>query len=141
MSKFIPIAAVLAAFATAGAASAAPLELDLAGLRAGGKLYVQVQTREQFLGANRAAGQMIDAPAAGNLVLTFDVPPGDYAATVWHDDNGNGVYDVNPGTGEPLDGWAAVHGDGLTARPTFDQVKLAIPAAGVKAALTLHYGR
>jgi uncharacterized protein (DUF2141 family) len=141
MPKFIPIAAALAAFATAGAASAAPIELDLAGLRAGGKLYVQVQTREQFLGADRAAGQLIDSPRAGNLVVTFDVPPGIYAATVWHDDNGNGVYDVNPGTGAPLDGWAAVNGDGLTARPTFDQVKLTIPAAGAKAAMTLHYGR
>jgi uncharacterized protein (DUF2141 family) len=133
--------ASLAALATAAAAQAAPVEIDLSGLRAGGRLYVELQTRDQFMGDTRAAGKIVDAPAAGSLALTFDVPPGDYAPIVWHDDDGNNRFDVNNATGRPLDGWAMVNGDAIRAQPTFDQAKLNVPADGVKVAMALHYGR
>lgn len=135
---------ILAALALAGpaAAAAAPVTVDLSGLRTGGTLYVQLQTRDQFLGPQRTAGQRIAAPAAGALSVDLgDVPPGDYAITVWHDDNGNNQYDIDPRTGEPLDGWATVGADALRARPTFDQVRVAVPAAGLRLPLALRYGR
>ena len=70
-----------------------------------------------------------------------EVPAGDYAVTVWHDDNANRQFDVNPRTGAPADGWATANADGLRSRPTFDQVRLSIPATGAHIPLALHYGR
>ena len=133
--------ASLAVLGCASAAQAAPVEIDLTGLRAGGRLYVQLQTRDDYLGPRRQAGKIVDAPTAGALSLNFDVPPGDYAATVWHDDDGNGKFDVDPATGRPLDGWAMASSAVPVATPTFEQVKVAVPAAGLKVAMPLHYGR
>jgi uncharacterized protein (DUF2141 family) len=141
MTNFLTIVASLTALGTAVAAQAAPVEIDLTGLRAGGRLYVQLQTRDQYMGQARAAGRIVEAPAAGSLGLNFDVPPGDYAATVWHDDDGNNRFDVDPATGRPLDGWATINADKLHAAPTFDDVKLAVTAAGAKVPLALRYGR
>jgi uncharacterized protein (DUF2141 family) len=141
MHKSLMIAATLASLAAATAAQAAPVEIDLSGLHAGGRLYVQLQTREQFMGSARAAGEVVNAPAAGSRTINLDVPPGDYAATVWHDDNNNGRFDVDPANGRPLDGVAMPNAETLRAAPTFDQVKLSVPAEGVKVAMALHYGR
>lgn len=141
MARFAHFAAALALAAPAVAA-AGPVAVDLSGLRAGGTLYVQLQTRDQFLGPQRTAGRRIAAPAAGALGVDLgEVPAGDYALTIWHDDNGNGQYDVDPHTGAPLDGWAAVNGDALRARPTFDQIRVTVPAAGLRVPLALRYGR
>ena len=140
MTRLLIIVASLTALGTAATARAAPVEIDLTGLRAGGRLYVELQTRDQYMGPQRAAGQIVEAPAAGSLSFNFDVPPGDYAAMVWHDDDSNGRFDVDP-SGRPLDGWAAPNADKLHAAPTFDDVKLNITAAGAKVPLALHYGR
>lgn len=130
------------ALALPAAAQAGKVEIDLSGLRAGGTLYVQLQTRDQFPGAGRAAGRIVEAPPAGALSVDLgEIPAGDYAVTVWHDDNGNRQFDVDPRTGRPADGWATANGDGLRGRPTFDQVKLAIPASGLRVPIALHYGR
>lgn len=141
MNRLLTIIASLAALGTAAAAQAAPVEIDLTGLRAGGRLFVQLQTRDQYMRHTRTAGRIVEAPAAGDLALNFDVPPGDYAATVWHDDDMNGRFDVDPATGRPLDGWAAPNADKLHASPTFDDVKLSIGEAGASVKLPLHYGR
>jgi uncharacterized protein (DUF2141 family) len=140
MTRFATIAAALA-LALPAAAQAGAVSVDLSGLRAGGTLYVQLQTRAQFMGADRAAGQIVRAPTAGTLSLDLgEVPAGDYAVTVWHDDNGNSRFDVDA-RGAPADGWATVHAAELRGRPTFDQVRLAIPAQGMRVPLTLQYGR
>jgi uncharacterized protein (DUF2141 family) len=141
MRRFLIMTASLTALGMTAAVQAAPVEIDLSGLRAGGRLYVQLQTREQFMGSARAAGEMVSAPAAGDLAIALDVPPGDYAATVWHDDNNNGRFDVDPANGRPLDGVAMSNAETLRGAPTFDQVKLSVPAAGLKLPLALHYSR
>lgn len=136
------IAAALLALAMPVAASAGPVRVELGGLRAGGTLYVQLQTRAQYLGADRVAGQIVRAPAAGALSVDLgEVPPGQYALTIWHDDNDNSRFDVNPRTGRPADGTAMLHAESLRAQPTFDQVSFAVSAAGVTLPLVLHYGR
>ena len=110
-------------------------------MRAGGTLHVQLQTREQFLGDQRAAGRMIEAPQAGTLNVDLgEVPAGDYAVTVWHDDNANRQFDIDRATGRPLDGLAPLAA-GLQGQPSFDQVKVTVPAAGLTLPLALQYGR
>jgi uncharacterized protein (DUF2141 family) len=141
MKPIITIAALLAIAAPA-AASAGPVRIDLSGLRAGGTLYVQLQTRGQFLGAQRAAGRVVQAPQAGTLSVDLgEVAAGDYAVTVWHDDNANRQFDVDPQTGRPMDGIAGPNIETLRGPPTFDSVRFAVPAAGLALPLALHYGR
>lgn len=138
----LSIAAALMALSVPATASAAPVRIDLSGLRAGGTLYVQLQTRSQFLGAQRAAGRVVQAPQAGTMSVDLgEVPPGDYAVTVWHDDNSNRQFDVDPQTGRPMDGIAGPNIETLRGPPTFDQVSLAVPASGLALPLALRYGR
>jgi uncharacterized protein (DUF2141 family) len=141
VKPIITIAALLVLAAPA-AAEAGNVRVDLTGLRAGGTLYVQLQTRAQFLGPERSAGELIPAPQAGALSVDLgEVPPGDYAVTVWHDDNGNQQFDVDPRTGRPLDGLAMAPVAGLRGPPTFDQVKLTIPTTGLAVPLAMQYTR
>ncbi|MEA3044501.1 MAG: hypothetical protein QOH47_2339 [Sphingomonadales bacterium] len=140
--KTVTTIATLLALAIPAAAQAGNVRVDLSGVHAGGTLYVQLQTRAQFLGAERSAGDRIVAPQAGTLSVDLgEVPPGDYAVTVWHDDNGNQQFDIDPRTGRPLDGLAMAPVAGLRGPPTFDQLKVTIPAAGLAVPLAMHYSR
>ena len=142
MTRFPTIAAAaFLAFALPAAAQAGTVSVDLSGVRAGGTLYVQLQTRDQFLGPGRVAGQIVQAPQAGSLRVDLgEVAPGDYAVTVWHDDNGNQQFDMDA-RGMPADGWATSNGGALRGPPGFDQARLAVPAGGASVPLALRYGR
>lgn len=140
MTRLPHLAAAALALALPAAAQAGPVTVDLSGLRAGGKLYVQVQTREQFMGQARIAGRVVLAPQAGSLSVEIgDVPPGDYAVTIWHDANGNNQFDMGA-RGQAADGWAMANGDRLRGQPTFDVVKLTIPADALRLPLAISYG-
>jgi uncharacterized protein (DUF2141 family) len=140
MTRFPFVAAAALALALPAAAYAGPVTVDLTGLRAGGTLYVQVQTREQFLGQSRVGGRIVAAPQAGSLSVDLgEVPPGDYAITVWHDANGNNQFDMGA-RGQPADGWAMANGDQLRGQPSFDVVKLTIPAGTLRLPLAVSYG-
>jgi uncharacterized protein (DUF2141 family) len=132
----LPYFAVAAlALVLPAAAWAGPVTVDLTGLRAGGTLYVQVQTRAQFMGPARAGGRIVAAPQAGSLSVDLgEVPPGDYAITIWHDAKGNNRFDMG------TDGWAMTNGDRLRGQPTFEIVKLAIPADALRLPLAVSYG-
>jgi uncharacterized protein (DUF2141 family) len=128
-------AAAALALALPAAAHAGPVAVDLTGLRAGGTLYVQVQTRAQFMGQSRIGGRIVAAPRAGSLGVDLgEVPPGDYAITVWHDANGNNRFEMG------TDGWAMANGDRLRGQPTFETVKLTIHAGALRLPLAVSYG-
>ena len=127
--------------AIATPAAAGSLTVDLNGVRSsGGTLYVSVQSREQFMKDGGTAGTVLSLPQAGAHRFSFDVPPGDYAISVWHDDNGNGRFDKNE-SHIPLDGWAMTNGAALRGEPKFDQVKTSVGAAPAALQLTMIYGR
>src|SRR3712207_3307346 len=99
--------------AAASPAYAAPLYVELQGVRrAGGPLYMSVQRREQFMQDRGTAGEIVRVPRAGAHRFSYDLPPGEYAVSVWHDDNGNGRFDKN-GQHMPLDGWALSNSEAL----------------------------
>ncbi|HKR25714.1 MAG TPA: DUF2141 domain-containing protein [Allosphingosinicella sp.] len=142
MTRFSIALASALALALPAAAQAGPVSVELSGLRGGGTLYVQLQTRAQFLGGDRVVGRIIEAPAAGALRVDLgEVPAGDYAVSVWHDFNGNSRMEIDPTAAAAPDGWAMRNGEALRARPEFDQVMLAVPAAGASIPLALTYGR
>ena len=136
------IAAVAAILAMPAFANAAEVKVDLTGVRAGGALYVQLQNREQFMTGARTQGEVIQAPKAGALSLTFkDVAPGEYAVSIWHDENGNGTFDVDPATGRPKDGWGTLNSEALRGMPRFDQVKSTVGNGTLILTMPVHYGR
>lgn len=121
---------------------AATVTVDLAGVRAGkGDLYVTLQTQDQFMKPTGSHNQVVAKPAAGSRTVTFaDVAPGTYAASAWHDLNGNKTLDVNA-AGAPTDGWAMLNAETLRAKPTFGQVSFPVTAAARNVKLDMRYGR
>jgi uncharacterized protein (DUF2141 family) len=133
--------ASLAGLAAAAPAQAAPLTVELDGVRgAGGRLYVSVQTRAQFMQDSGVAGSVVSAPQAGSHRFAYELPAGDYAISVWHDDNGNGAFDKDENF-VPLDGWAMVNGAQLRGEPSFDQVSTRLGDAAAAVRLAMTYGR
>lgn len=138
--KFATLACL--ALAVPAIAHAGDVKVDLKDVRAGGTVYVQLQTREQFMTGARAYGEMVKAPPAGPLSLTLkDVAPGEYAISVWHDDNGNERFDLDPNTGRPMDGIAVPNSEALYGPPRFDDVKTRIGTEAAAIALSMLYGR
>ena len=122
-----------------GSAAAAPLDVAIEGVEArGGTLFVSVQTEAQFMGDDWVAGERVEGPTDGTLRLTLDVPPGDYAVTVWHDDDGDGAFSMAP-TGMPLDGWAM--SGNPRGMPSFGAAKVEVDEAGGATSMTMTYGR
>lgn len=138
MFKTLSLAAV-AALSLSAPALAEDVIVTLTGVEArGGVLLAALQTRDQFMRAEAAYGDRIEAPAAGVVRVTFrDVAPGDYALMVLHDEDGDGRMKMNGDM--PGEGWAMINGDSLRAAPTFDQVKVSIPASGARINLPMAY--
>lgn len=129
-TPIIALLAALTALGTSGAAQAGDVTINLTGVQArGGQLLVSLQTRDQYR-QQVGFGDIIASPTAGTVRVTFrDVPAGDYALSVLHDENGD-FQMQSAANGLPMEGWAASRGAELRSDPTFDMVKVEIPAAG-----------
>lgn len=122
------------------AAAAADVAVDIGGVRAAeGPLYVSLQTAAQFMQNEGTAGTIVQKPGAGMVsVVLPGVAPGEYAVSVWHDIDGDGVFD-RAETGRPLDGWSMLNGADLRGAPTFESVKFTVTDKGAKLALQMIY--
>ena len=140
--KISQLAIAAAALAlTAPAALAAPFTFTVDGVEArGGTLYIGVQTEAQFMKPEGIAGTTLTAPTAGTHTVTFDLPAGDYSVSVWHDEDGDYVFDLDE-NGMPADGWAMINGQALAGAPTFEAVKITLPEDGASASAAMIYPR
>lgn len=122
----------------AGQALAADVVVEVTGLRAGtGHLYVALQTEGEFMRSGTLGTRVENASAGAHRVVISNVPAGDYAVAVWHDTNGNAVFDRGP-NGLPLDGWA-FSGDVLSGPPSFAASKITVGAKGASVSLRVVY--
>lgn len=130
--------ATLALLAT-GMANAATVTVDLTGVQArGGTVYAALQGKADFM-AKGGYAVKTDGTASGTVRLTFtDVAPGDYALSVLHDADGNRQMGLSA-QGIPTEGWAMSRGETLRGKPTFDMVKLAVPADGLTTTARMVY--
>lgn len=123
-----------------GAAMAADVSIAISGIRAAnGPLYVSVQTEAQFLKNEGSHGTIIQEPVAGaTTVVLPNVPAGDYSVSVWHDIDGDGVFD-RAQSGLPLDGWSMYKAAALRGEPKFDEVKFKVTSQGAAISLDMVY--
>ncbi|MEQ8406424.1 MAG: DUF2141 domain-containing protein [Oceanicaulis sp.] len=128
--------AASAAALLGAAAHAAPLTVSLNGVEGGGPLYISVQSEAQFMQNTGVAGTIVQTPESGAHEFTFDVPPGAYAVSVWHDD-GNQIFD-RAENGWPLDGWA-MSGPMGAGPPGFEDVAVTVGAEGGAVEMTMVY--
>ena len=78
----------------AGAATAATVEVRVAGVTAKGKVSVAVCDRARFL-KQCAHSASAPAQAGETTVLVRGVPPGTWAVVAYQDENTNGELDTN----------------------------------------------
>ena len=129
----------LAVLTVSVAAFAADVVVHVSGVKeAAGPLYVGLQTREQFMKNDGDHGVVIETPSAGELSVTIpNVPAGEYAPSLWHDVEGDGVFDRDE-NGAPLDGWAMAGGP-FYGPPQFDDAKIDIDENGAVISLEMIY--
>ncbi len=139
LKTFLPAFAAAAALASAGQAQT--LTVELSGVQPrGGVLYVSVQTESEFMQNSGTAGSRIENPEPGRHVFEYDVPAGRYAVSIWHDDDNDGVFDMNE-YGLPADGWAMHRGMQLRGAPTFQDISLDVGPGGATVSESMTYGR
>lgn len=103
-----------------------------------GPLYVSVQTREQYQGI-KGHGAVIENVTPGTMLVTVNIDKsGDYAVSVWHDLNDDGVFNMTEDY-RIQDGWAASGTVPKDRAPTFDDVRVAIGGGGANVAVDMIY--
>ena len=80
----------------AAAAHAADVKVTVERVpNARGKVHVDICDEARFLGPDCAYAAAVAARRGRVVVTVANVPPGRYAAVVYHDENSNGDLDVN----------------------------------------------
>jgi uncharacterized protein (DUF2141 family) len=108
--------------------SGATLVVEVEGLKSdAGKVRAALHDRAKGFPADPAsATRRLEVPiAAGRTRLVFDgLPPGAYAVSVHHDENGNGRLDTNF-LGIPAEGLAASNdAKGFMGPPSFEKARV-----------------
>jgi uncharacterized protein (DUF2141 family) len=79
----------------------------------------------------------VPAASAGHIRIR-DVPPGDYAVSVIHDENGNGRLDKFVGI--PREGFGFSRNPRMRmGPPRFDECRVSVPAAGARETIRMKY--
>jgi uncharacterized protein (DUF2141 family) len=116
----------------------ARLIVTLAGVEEkAGPMYVAVQKRENYQKWNAGVGGVYKDLKAGDHTYEYILPAGEYAISVWHDSDNDGKFTMQGYT--PLDGWGNSGMQELQGPPTFDDVKITVPAQGTTETVKLHY--
>ena len=127
-----------AALASTGLAQAADLTIDVAGLKnAHGTVMVAVFDRaDHFLTQPVRTAAVAAQPGQVQLRIS-DLAPGDYAVSLYHDENGNGKLDKNP-VGMPTEPYGFSNdAAGSFGPPSFAQSLAHLAAPGTTVTVNL----
>ena len=129
MSRMIPFCIAAALFAAPALTSAASLTVRIDGLRvqSGQMLVSVVGSADAWNGTGKPAAATARTPGDSAVmdVEFADLPPGDYAVRVLHDENGNGKMDSNP-LGMPLEGYGFSNNPMVMRPATFDEARFTV---------------
>ncbi|WP_017932586.1 DUF2141 domain-containing protein [Robiginitomaculum antarcticum] len=116
-----------------------PVIVTLDGVRSGyAPLYISVQKRAHFMGI-KGHSEILKTTTDGTMHVTVNVDtPDDYAVSVWHDLNDDGVFSMTDDY-QVLDGWGNSGATDLRGRPTFDDVKFTVTDSGAATVVALKY--
>ncbi|MFZ6655086.1 DUF2141 domain-containing protein [Undibacterium sp. TJN19] len=125
------ILAAGAVFAATGMAQAADLTVEVTGLKsARGKIMVAVYDKSENFLKQPFRAAAVDAQTDKVKLLITDLPPGDYALSVFQDENNNGKLDTNP-IGMPVEPYGFSNdAAGNYGPPSFAQSLVQLPDAG-----------
>lgn len=137
-SRRFPVSAPLlsgslvAAFLAVAGAHAADLTITVTDLRSvKGAVGFSVVNSTAAWDGKAAAVERRMVPVSGNevtLQLT-DLPAGEYAVSVMHDENGNGELDANF-MGMPTEGYGFSNNPNVLRKPTYDEARFQLAAEG-----------
>ncbi len=139
MHRTALIAAALSILVATPVVDAAELAVTLRDVRVqtGQLNVVLVDGSAGWDGAARPVQAQQAAPSGDTARFVFkDLPAGDYAVMVSHDENGNGRLDTNV-LGMPVEGYGFSNNPNVMRKPTFDEARIALPAAGAAIDVTL----
>lgn len=122
-----------------GAAGTIPVNVTLTGITSTtGPVYISIQKRAEYMGM-KGHGGMIKTVIMDEMSTTFNVDlAGDYAVSVWHDLNDDGIFSMDDNY-TILDGWGNSGLHAISGRPTFDDVKVHVPAYGADVTVAMKY--
>jgi len=132
----------LAASVTLGfaatSATAADLTIEVAGVvEAKGSVYVALYDKSDTWMKKAFKTSGAEAAKGSTIVMFKDLPEGDYAFSVFHDENGDRKMARNA-MGMPTEPWGfSKDAMGMFGPPSFDEAKVSVPAAGAKAVVNL----
>jgi uncharacterized protein (DUF2141 family) len=130
--------AIAAVFAGAGIVHAADLTVDVAGVKdVKGKVLVAVFSRADDFLKQPVRTAAVDTQLGKVRVVISDLPPGDYALSVFQDKNSNGQLDTNP-VGMPIEPYGFSNDAmGNYGPPSFEQSRVHLPQAGSQITINL----
>lgn len=104
-----------------------------------GTIRVGLFTNEKDFLKNAVMGKVVK-PQGNEIVVVFEnLEPGDYALSVIHDENENGILDSN-GLGIPIEGFAfGNNAMGAFGPPSFGKAKTKIEGKDVSCIIKLKY--
>jgi len=136
------VAAVLLSGAAGFPAAAADLRVVIEGLaHERGALYLALYDRaETFLDEAQSVRRgRCPARLPGPVRFAWDgLAPGDYAVTVYHDEDGDGRLGRLMGVA-PAEGFGLSNNPKLRGRASFEQARVHLPGEGHAIAITLRY--
>ena len=119
---------------------AADLQIHIEGIRKQEGLVkvVLMGSADAWEGSASPARSIGAAPDGdGTLSLRMaDLPPGNYALRVMHDENGNGKFDTNL-VGMPTEGYGFSNNPRVMRAATFEEARFEVVATGTTARISL----
>lgn len=131
--------ALIAGLCVAGHVAAAPLSIDLKGVRkqTGTVKLKIVDSAEGYDNKAKAVAGDVWKPDGESHQFRFDLPAGQYAVMVIHDANDNGKMDANV-IGIPTEPYGFSNNPQVMRKPTFDETRFELPAAGTAISIDLN---
>lgn len=141
MKAWIAASTAFALSTLATAAFAGDVTVNVHGIDGRhGTVYVVLDDQDHFLKSGSAYVAPLADPPAGDHAFVFkNVPAGDYAVVVLHDENDNKQMDYDS-SGRPAEGWAMTRfGADQMRFPTFDDAKVTVGVDGGSFDVTMNY--
>jgi uncharacterized protein (DUF2141 family) len=133
--------AMICLFSLAGAHAQARLEVTVKNIREPkGTIRVGLFTNKKDFLKKAAFGKIVKARGGEVTVVLENLPPGDYAVSVIHDENENGELDSNL-VGIPKEGFAfGNNAMGSFGPPSFEETRITLRGtSSEKQVITLKY--